>query len=572
MNTPKKKSNLTWSNLDESKINISYPYLPRTYLAYNEQIKTNNNHDCLTVKQDNKLSIKPCNNSNNQKFNYVYEDNKLFFSTQNDMCFFVDDDNYIKTTKCNNDKMYWQWNRNKSISDYISGLCMKKNVNNDIIIGKCTNVPHFDIKFTNIGEKLCEFNDLEGCGSYKSLDDSVYSDVYGAKPTTDQKFKTFVTNCATDINKIIVDNNNKNIGVQCRDDNCESWLKSELPTKEYYNDGKQTYKTNYGFTGLLIDYDKNKVNKIFPFSKDFPFTNDHLIDTYDVFSCPSDKVISQLSGLHDDAEIKSLLIKCNDPYKINNTSDIIFSNLTKLLQLKLKVDYSRFLFYKEMTKVSEIKNINKYISKSSPGKDDIILIKVIPNTMTLDETKTLIISTFDCDHDTNKFDVKTNNYEIIMDTIHQLLHMFDTQMDNINVADVKNFIVMQKLFPININSPQIMGFFITLTNCSNTIVYFDDMLKSSIINKKPIYIIVYNSNVCFKNDVTKVNQSFGNISYDAKSDNKLATITIPHKFIHTNTIEMFTGKLRQEKNIMNDYIFIIIIWLIVIYLFYIIKK
>src|SRR5271154_1603144 len=85
------KRNLTWSNID--KVRLDYPYIPKTYLAYNEQIKTNNDKDCLTVKNDGKLTLNKCNSNNkNQKFNYVYEDAKLYFTTQNDECIFVDND------------------------------------------------------------------------------------------------------------------------------------------------------------------------------------------------------------------------------------------------------------------------------------------------------------------------------------------------------------------------------------------------------------------------------------------------------------------------------------------------
>lgn len=171
-------------------------HVPKTYLAFNQNITTNNRKDCLTVQNNKKLAIKPCNyqsNNTNQKFNYVYDNSKLYFTTQNDQCFFVDNDNYIKVKPCDQDKMFWAWNDNQSILDYISGSCFRTNVNNDIIIGKCTNTPKFDINFTDVGTKLCENNNIGGCGKYKTVDNSVFSDVFGMTPTTDQKYKPFVT-------------------------------------------------------------------------------------------------------------------------------------------------------------------------------------------------------------------------------------------------------------------------------------------------------------------------------------------------------------------------------------------
>jgi hypothetical protein len=563
-------NNKTWSNLLSNKIKFNYPYLPKTYLAYNEQIKTNDDHDCLTVNKDGKLSIKPCLDNNSQKFNYVYEDSKLYFTKSdskipNSECLFVDDDNYIKIKKCDQDKMFWIWNQDKQISDYISGSCMGTNANNNIIAKKCSNVPKFNINFTDMGQKICENNDIGGCGKYNTLDNSVFSDVYGAKPTTDQKYKPFVTTCATDIKKIMVDNNNNNIGFQCRDNNCESWLLKKNATKEYYNDTEQVYKTNYGFSGLIIDSDQNKVNKIYPFSKDYPFVNDKLPDRQTIFSCPSDKIISQLAGLHNDTDIKSLLIKCSDPYHLDTQSDIVFSNLTKILQLMLKEDYSRFLFYKEIKKVSEISKLNEYTARSSPGSDNIVLIKIIPSQMEIHELNSLYIATDSCDTKTIDFDIKGDNYETISDCIHQLLNMFDTQMDNINVSDVKNFIVMQKFLPIDINTPQIVGFFVTLTNCSNTTIFIDDMLKTSITNNKPMYIIVYNSNVCFRNNLTKNNKDFGNISINNPSSGQLGIYNIIQKFIHYKVIEPFSIKYD-----VFDSVLIILVGITVLYL--IIKK
>jgi len=283
---------------------------------------------------------------------------------------------------------------------------------------------------------------------------------------------------------------------------------------------------------------------------------DKLTSNQQIFSCPSDKIITQLYGLREGKEIKSLQIKCNSHRSF--TGDIVYSNLAKLLQLNIGDIYSKILHYKEIKQAKDIAYINKHLLVCSPGKDDIVLLKIIPDQMKLEQLKKLDIIHLNCNRETIDFDKKTDNYEIIVDSIHQLLRIFDTQMDGANISDVKNFIVMQHMLPIAINTPNIVGFFVTLTNCSNTTVYCDRMLKNSLEKNKPIYILAYNSSVCFKNNPTKFTKQH---EYSNRStSNELDTYNIIQNFIHhTKMVESFSEK--------EDYTIVLIFLTIIILIF-----
>lgn len=547
--------------------------------------------NCLTVMSDGRLKIATCNDSNSQKFNYVLNNNKTWFTTPDNKCLNVNDVNYVSTDSCDN-KINWQLLKSGAVKDTINDRCWTTDPNQYIIVGKCTNNPKFDINFTSVGEQFCKQNtSFEGCSKY-NLDTTEYdSQIYG----NPSKYP-FIINCKNGISEMKLNNYDGRVDIKCADDTPSKQYTNSINTmidldrlkhvldhmpepkndfqqiikksndpnrsEAYYVPDFRHYKTKNGFTGMIVNSTTDSYNSMLPFGSDAPFTLNGRNDTSDVFECPQGTIVTQVAGTHDTNQIKSVKIHCdNIGMTKRETQDIVYSTLSKILQTKLDIDYSKDLYYKEITELVELKNINQYISHSKCGTDDVVLIKLSLSRIRLRDLDNLFVDTSPCSDSTLDFDKKTPNYELVMDSIHELLSIFDKQMVYTNVSDVKDFISSPKLFPLNQTIPNMVGMFLTFTNCSNLTVFCDQLFRDAVTFNKPAYIIVSNSNICFRNEPTKPQpyHTFNGVLGLDASDGPLNHYTIQPRNLFTTTIEAFS----QNKKCGNGLLFITIIALLI---------
>jgi hypothetical protein len=502
------------------------------YLAKQAVIKTNADKDCLTV-ESNKIVSRPCSNKSTQKFDYVLQNQKSQFKTSDGKCFGVGDSNYIIPVPCDQTLANWKWRTTGHIRKFgVDEQCFKIDEKKNLIIAPCET--QFKINFTDEGTNFCKDNLYEAaCGPYGNYQPtelvSNFNDLlitgygksksinYGNEPNILQESKTTLLDCSkTNINKIIVGENN-NIGVRCRGDNKITYMIPNLITdgmkNRYYKDNIQTYVTDKGFNGALVGANTAQLRSFHPYAPDVPAPSSNLVEYMEYFDCPYNQVITQLIGTHDDNKLQSLKIICDTIEKQDKyiENDIFLSTLRNRMFRNLRENVSRTLRYFEIYSVESLNAINDIAANSFNGSDTVVLIKIIFNDIHILDLERLNISKYYCLTDTSKWNIKGENYNKYMTDIKRTLESFDPFMESINMSDLKNTETTPKLLPLARVIKNMLGFYISITDCSNIIIHMDRLIRDAVLTRLPVYIVIFNSNVCFQTMNTGdfiINRSF----------------------------------------------------------------
>jgi hypothetical protein len=562
------------------------------YLAYNEQIKvgTNmNNKGCLQVDND-KVAIKPCDVQNDkQKFSYMidgHNGNKTYFTADN-QCLEIKEPNFITTVPCSSKKTNWKWTKNKQIQkSNVPYYCLNTNNNNELIVGDCGKKNTFDMQFTSYGQLYCKNNFVEpGCGTYGKYNPGGESIIYGSSPNMAQVSTNFLLDCSdTNINKITIDETG-NIGVKCRGSDDTNYAIpdtiSDNLKNRYYKDNIRVFKTNYGFSGVLVGANSQYFKTFYPYARDNPLPSGNMIEYQSYFDCPTNQVLTQIYGTYDVGDsgynIKGVKFMCDDINKQFTTgySDLFYGNLLINLLSSYGTDVSHILHYFEINNIEQINSINTKIGIAKPNSDYLVLIKMIPDKIRIMDIPRLTLSKAECANDTEQFGKKTQNFNHIVEGIQMTLKQFDRSMQSVRVDNQKNIMTIPNLLPIAKSEKNLYGYCITLINSSNVTVRLDHIIKNIIETEKPIYIIVYNSNVCCDYDVSDHMWQSGNswIPWNPQIPNQSGEREIQWRVIErfgiNDDVNPFNKTIVQQEqqeesnNVFNIGLFILILILTV---------
>jgi len=474
-----------------------------SFLAQKQNIRSGDR--CLSLQTDGKLILAKCNKNDNQLFDYVLNEDtgETYFKTYNGKCLEVGDINYITPKECKDrNNTNWKWLEDGHIKKFnIDDYCFKIDDNGFLIVGMCDKTK-FNFDFTSYGQEYCKTNtDQKGCGSYGTFIQGRVSELYGRNPRLIQETTSFFLECQdTNIDKFYINNITGNIGAKCRGSDEIKFAINNDPhlNAHYYTPPVMRLTSNYGFNGAVVNADSFSYKTIYPFSPENPYTNNHLIENSSVFTCPPNQVITKIFGSHDNKEIKSIKLICDNinQQPAPKQKDLFYTNL--ILRLKSIQDISKFINYSEITNKEELGNINNIIALSKSGSNNIVVIKIIPTKMRYDDIQYLDINTTKCNNDVINWDIKTVDYNKIVQAIENTLSSFDPFIETIKKYDVKNVVTVPKFLPIT--KVSVNGFYLSIINCANMIIFIDDMIKDAITTNTNIYIVCYSSNVCFKNN------------------------------------------------------------------------